>query len=663
MAGAARALPDVKGRLTMDTSQATKAEAAVRASTSQMKTHLGGLSLVSKDTEKKIGDLSGRLGGLGPIGEKAGSAINALQGALTSTLGPVTMAAGALLGLGGLVFSGTEKYLGLAKAVKGYMARTGESADVASRQIQAFSELGVGADVAGAAMFKLSKAIETTPKKLEALGIEVARDTKGGVDLNETFLNLIDTWNATGDTAKRNQILFTAFGKAGATMIPVFQEGTKRLRELEAAVRVVMTDKDIEQAHKYELAVKQNKASWDAFWENLGRHVVPVMYEVSNSFNRQEYVMKRLKELGYDNIKANQMWADSNHLLASSNNQVVEGLKKQWDADQKAQSALDELTAAHKRAADAAKEQEQALVDLDAEQRLNADASLRLAHDQLALEKSAKNVDAAQDALTKSIKQYGPASEEAAAASLALREAQLADVDAVVRLAQDQETLAEKLAKAGGAVMSATEKHDGYLSILQKLEATLAPDSLLRSQLDAYIQELLSVPANISTMLSLDSVATRLAAGLSRTSRARAGGGEVGAGQSYTVGEEGPETLVMGPASLGYIIPNPGRAAGWAQQRLASLGSLHQDLMPPGPAGPQARRRAAGGFVGLAGARDVGAGNTGGIETLLAQTNRRLEDLIAVVTAEPTGQTGVAAALYKAVNLAGQNRLRGMSGA
>lgn len=38
---------------------------------------------------------------------------------------------------------------------------------------------------------------------------------------------------------------------------------------------------------------------------------------------------------------------------------------------------------------------------------------------------------------------------------------------------------------------------------------------------------------------------------------ARAGGGPVQAGETYTVGERGPETLVMGPSS-GYVMPNSG---------------------------------------------------------------------------------------------------------
>jgi len=41
---------------------------------------------------------------------------------------------------------------------------------------------------------------------------------------------------------------------------------------------------------------------------------------------------------------------------------------------------------------------------------------------------------------------------------------------------------------------------------------------------------------------------------------------------------------------------------------------------------------------------------------------QRLDRLIAAVTAEPTGQTGVAAALYKAMQGAGMSRLRGMAG-
>lgn len=87
-------------------------------------------------------------------------------------------------------------------------------------------------------------------------------------------------------------------------------------------------------------------------------------------------------------------------------------------------------------------------------------------------------------------------------------------------------------------------------------------------------------------------------------------GGPVVPGRTYTVGEEGPERLVMGGAG-GFVVPNSGGGGGEAV-----------DMR--------------------------------GVEA-------RLDRLIAAITAVPTGQTGVAAALYKAMAGAGLHRGRGMA--
>jgi hypothetical protein len=93
----------------------------------------------------------------------------------------------------------------------------------------------------------------------------------------------------------------------------------------------------------------------------------------------------------------------------------------------------------------------------------------------------------------------------------------------------------------------------------------------------------------------------------------RASGGPVIPGGVYTVGENGPETLVMG-ASGGNVIPNSGQGGG-ADMRI--------------------------------------------VAALLRETNGLLRDM----GKQPSGQTGVEAALYRAVTGAALNRARGGAGA
>lgn len=76
----------------------------------------------------------------------------------------------------------------------------------------------------------------------------------------------------------------------------------------------------------------------------------------------------------------------------------------------------------------------------------------------------------------------------------------------------------------------------------------------------------------------------------------RAMGGDVGAptGQSYVVGEEGPEVLHMAPGAMGYVDPNPATKA--------RMGLLQQDNVGMSPMKrrprPELQGRAGGGWVG-----------------------------------------------------------------
>src|SRR6185312_17336479 len=79
-----------------------------------------------------------------------------------------------------------DMYVSLGDNIRHYIAVTGESAEVASRQVQAFEELGVNSETAAAGMFKLAKAANTNEAALNKLGIEVERNKDGTVDLNAT---------------------------------------------------------------------------------------------------------------------------------------------------------------------------------------------------------------------------------------------------------------------------------------------------------------------------------------------------------------------------------------------------------------------------------------------------------------------------------------------
>jgi len=140
---------------------------------------------------------------------------------------------------------------------------------------------------------------------------------------------------------------------------------------------------------------------------------------------------------------------------------------------------------------------------------------------------------------------------------------------------------ADALAKQAVAVSGLTDKNKiaelRNQTMIQSLEgmiSTLDPNSPLRKLLEAYIAQLGQIPGTIVTDLALTiSSVTGLTArqisdaalhrndGRKPTRNKRAAGGPVMAGEMYTVGERGPETLVMG-AESGLVLPYGSNAGG-----------------------------------------------------------------------------------------------------
>ena len=121
--------------------------------------------------------------------------------------------------------------------------------------------------------------------------------------------------------------------------------------------------------------------------------------------------------------------------------------------------------------------------------------------------------------------------------------------------------------------------------------------------------------------------------------------------------------------TLGPIIKDIGDAIGAVGKGLSGIGTAaHNAHIPgfatggivPGAIGAPTLAVVHGGERVLTPAQQrAGLGGGSDSSGIIA----RLDQLIAVVTAPPGGQTGVEAALYKATSLAGVNRARGMAGA
>ena len=114
---------------------------------------------------------------------------------------------------------------------------------------------------------------------------------------------------------------------------------------------------------------------------------------------------------------------------------------------------------------------------------------------------------------------------------------------------------AEAYAEASGESRNSAAGVQMMIESLFNQAAVLAPGDPLRARLLAYIAELQSIPTQIGTKLFVSVGGQLTGAELRRLMEGRARGGPVRGGQTYLVGEEGPE-LFVAPSGGGTIIPN-----------------------------------------------------------------------------------------------------------
>src|SRR6185295_9439613 len=200
-----------------------KVEVQVTADSKQMQKAL-------KEAEKATDKLHGALDRFDPVGSGIATVLGKLGFNSVGTAAALGVATGAIAAGVAIGEKAIDMYVSLGEKIRAYVAITGESAEVASRQVQAFEELGVNSDVAAAGMFKLAKAANTNEKGLNSLGIEVVRTADGTVDLNATLNSVINAFQGTSDAAKRDAIVLAAFGKSGAALIPVLETNTAQLK-------------------------------------------------------------------------------------------------------------------------------------------------------------------------------------------------------------------------------------------------------------------------------------------------------------------------------------------------------------------------------------------------------------------------------------------------
>lgn len=478
-------------------------------------------------------------GALGHFGKSLPAGVSGPLGKITGELGknlPLAAAAGAAA-IVGFVGKSIGEFQKQALAVKSFSEITALSSIEASKFVAVADDYAVGADELSAAIGKMNKAAGLTPEKFKAAGIAIARSKDGAYDAEQQFFNVVDAFNSTTDASKRAEIGSLAFGKGWQTLVKLLDTGTGQLRKDFAEVQKfqLFDDASLKKAEDNRRAIDDLSDAWKGFERTVGERAIPAATRLAKLgtewteklFNTADRVARFRERVGegfghignaaekaghfvtdfFDSGDGFNPFAERFNTAGATDVKIAEEVARVTKIATEAIAAGDKV---RKEAADntakyasnrgyAEMLNEQGKAAMKAREALDKyrTSARELAHDQLGLEGAINNATDAFSAYDELAHDSKSTLRDYRDANLAAREAMLSVADAAL-------TTAQKEAELNGTTLSTKQAADVQIGALRDLEKSLKPDSPLRKYLEQYIADLLKIPGDVTTSVSIE---------------------------------------------------------------------------------------------------------------------------------------------------------------
>ena len=229
----------------------------------QAKIAFGNFKTAVKDAE----------GGLGKF--KAGS--KSVMDSVSANAGAFAIAGAAAFAK--FAFEGVKAFQELALGAEKFSTATGLAIEDASRYIEVAGDIAVPIDAVQSAIGKLNKAIGADPDKVRNLGIDLVYLKDGSLDVNETFLNTIDRLKKIKDPAEKAKVAAQLLGKGWQSMSTLIEMGADDLKKsLDGVSKSKVIDpKELARAKELRDIMDTLKDKVEDLSLSIGQSLVPVL--------------------------------------------------------------------------------------------------------------------------------------------------------------------------------------------------------------------------------------------------------------------------------------------------------------------------------------------------------------------------------------------------
>jgi len=277
------------------------------------------LEVNDKGSAQVIGNVGGQLKMMGSEGVKAGAAIGVGFGLATKAL-DVTI--GMLQSVGSAVSTAIQGFVALGGHLADVAAKTAISTQALQKLAYAGSLVGVSEDEITGAAVKMERALANGDAVFGKLGLSVAK--LRAMKPDEAFAAIATQIMKIKDPAGQAAAAMEAFGKSGATLLPLMKSDIAAATAEAERLGIVLSDKDVAAAD----ALGDAGTKLGAAWEGVKNQFAAAILQNPAVLQGLESLVRAMGDLSQWLIKNRGAIAALVDVLIGTGQSAVEGFKQ-----------------------------------------------------------------------------------------------------------------------------------------------------------------------------------------------------------------------------------------------------------------------------------------------------------------------------------------------
>ena len=239
-----------------------------------------------KSFSQHLDDIGRKVGAAEGLGGKAKAAWGGLGDILSTTGGKAAVASAGVGALAVVAGKAVTEFEDTTVAVGKFRDATGTTSEEASRFVEVFDDLGIGAETGAAAIGNMEKTLGSNTQAFDQFGVSVVRASDGTIDATATFTSAVDALSRIEDPAKRAAAGAAIFGKGWQGMAEVIDGGAPALKTALESVQPskIFTDADIQSGRDVRDAFDKLADAGQGLMLTLGKALAPAIAEMAPVF-------------------------------------------------------------------------------------------------------------------------------------------------------------------------------------------------------------------------------------------------------------------------------------------------------------------------------------------------------------------------------------------